>query len=616
MSSGVSFKADDLSDDLPVRRGVNGGRLLPCVLLVAASGLTVWSTTGYLEPVVRTPDSRIVSLKDGEPGEQMQVFGQGKTVTAGFAFVGFAVGALAAAYARSQEAYDLQLQQEEADRRERKKAKEAEEEALSLEVRRQKRLMSVELDLKRTAALQEVEIQSDVEVAQALADRHKITKYGRAIGMSDAQIEAYRQAHLEEQAQQQRANEEYERVMRELALQQQRQTVTVPAQPVQPVSSEAIAQPTTTSELIQSVPNSHPVVQGLISALAKLELPAVFQGALLGHSIIQARVKPVDSTMFKKFMESGPWLQLEMGLNFPPTVSIVDGAIAYSIPRVNDRETARFADYISKGYVPGQVKMAIGVDVKRQLHEVEFNSQSLTSYIVGGMPRSGKSKFFRAAIASITYRYKPEQVQLVLMDGKAGAPEFDFMRGSKYLAYPDVPFRPEDAKEAIRWVKDQVEKRFTAFAEVGATHLDAYLAAIQGKSGFPVFGYMPVICDEFQDLFDTSAAARAVSDSDVAVLSTIASLGPGAGVPLLLGTQRPDRNVIPGQIDGKCASRIAFLLQREVDSKLVLSGEAGAEYLMPQGDMLYKAGGGQTMRLQSVFIPDEERFPIREGCAG
>ena len=78
------------------------------------------------------------------------------------------------------------------------------------------------------------------------------------------------------------------------------------------------------------------------------------------------------------------------------------------------------------------------------------------------------------------------------------------------------------------------------------------------------------------------------------------------GIHIILATQRPSVNVLTGLIKANFASRIAFRVASQIDSRTILDG-MGAESLLGNGDMLFvPPGKSEPSRLQGAFISSED----------
>ena len=97
-----------------------------------------------------------------------------------------------------------------------------------------------------------------------------------------------------------------------------------------------------------------------------------------------------------------------------------------------------------------------------------------------------------------------------------------------------------------------------------------------------------------------------VAGKDIeAAVQRLAQMARAAGIHLIMATQRPSVDVITGTIKANFPTRISFQVTSKIDSRTIL-GEAGAEQLLGQGDMLYMAGGGRLMRVHGPLVTDEE----------
>ncbi|MFW6179480.1 MAG: DNA translocase FtsK, partial [Desulfohalobiaceae bacterium] len=85
----------------------------------------------------------------------------------------------------------------------------------------------------------------------------------------------------------------------------------------------------------------------------------------------------------------------------------------------------------------------------------------------------------------------------------------------------------------------------------------------------------------------------------------LAQLARAAGIHLILATQRPSVDVVTGLIKANFPARIAFQVSSKHDSRTILD-TVGAQYLLGQGDMLFKSSAGKLQRLHGAFISDQE----------
>ena len=81
---------------------------------------------------------------------------------------------------------------------------------------------------------------------------------------------------------------------------------------------------------------------------------------------------------------------------------------------------------------------------------------------------------------------------------------------------------------------------------------------------------------------------------------------------MILVTEQLTEDVITDIVRENIPSRIAFAVSSRKESQLVLGSE-GAEKLIGQGDMLYyPVGSKDPLRVQGVYISDEEVYRVAE----
>src|SRR5260370_19555112 len=85
-----------------------------------------------------------------------------------------------------------------------------------------------------------------------------------------------------------------------------------------------------------------------------------------------------------------------------------------------------------------------------------------------------------------------------------------------------------------------------------------------------------------------------------------AQMARAVGIHLVLATQRPSVDVIPGLIKANFPARVSFRVATKVDSRTILDAN-GAESLLGRGDMLYlPAGSARVHRLHAPYVTEKE----------
>jgi S-DNA-T family DNA segregation ATPase FtsK/SpoIIIE len=227
-------------------------------------------------------------------------------------------------------------------------------------------------------------------------------------------------------------------------------------------------------------------------------------------------------------------------------------------------------------------------------------------------------------ILSMLYRLTPAECRFIMIDPKML--ELSVYDGIPHLLAPVVT-EPSKAVVALRWAVREMESRYRLMSTLGVRSIDGYNtrlaeAAKAGETlsrtvqtgfdpatGEPVFEDQPlpgeplplivVVVDEMADLM-------LVAGKDVeAAVQRLSQMARAAGIHLIMATQRPSVDVITGTIKANFPTRISFQVTSKIDSRTIL-GEAGAEQLLGQGDMLHMAGGGRVRRIHGPFVTDVE----------
>ena len=152
------------------------------------------------------------------------------------------------------------------------------------------------------------------------------------------------------------------------------------------------------------------------------------------------------------------------------------------------------------------------------------------------------------------------------------------------------------AQGTLNWAVREMEARYQLFAGARVRNIEGYNKANPDKK----MPYILIIVDEFADLMNVAAKEVEV------LIQRLTQKARAAGIHLILATQRPSADVITGVIKSNIPSRIAFMVESGLNSRIILD-EGGAESLLGKGDMLFKqAGALSTVRIQGAFISDEE----------
>jgi len=271
-----------------------------------------------------------------------------------------------------------------------------------------------------------------------------------------------------------------------------------------------------------------------------------------------------------------------------------------------------------------KIPLALGKDVYGKA--IVTDLAQMPHLLVAGTTGSGKSVCINALIASMLFRFTPEELQLIMIDPKMV--ELQVYTNLPHLRYPVIT-DPKKVLLGLRGLIDEMEKRYKIFARVGVRNIMSFNMRPPKKKDVDLtpessddaeikvprqdeiqipdkMPYIVVIIDELADLMQTAPA-----DVESAI-ARITQMARAAGIHIIVATQTPRADVITGVIKANIPSRIAFQVASKIDSRVILD-ENGADRLLGQGDMLYlPPSTSRLIRAQGVLVTDDEIHRVVE----
>ena len=284
-----------------------------------------------------------------------------------------------------------------------------------------------------------------------------------------------------------------------------------------------------------------------------------------------------------------------------------------------------------------KIPVALGKDVYGKPMIADL--AEMPHLLIAGATGAGKSVCMNSIIASLLYKFSPDEMRLVMIDPKVV--ELQMYNKLPHLVVPVVT-DPKKVILALRWVVQEMEKRYKIFAQENVKNIHAFNKRSPkkpqpeaepelplfggaeerveaGQDGFAVeideeitvpreqeleipdkLSYIVVVIDELADLMLTAPAE--VENA----IARITQMARAAGIHCIVATQRPSVKVITGVIKANIPSRIAFQVASKIDSRVILD-EMGAEKLLGKGDMLYQPPGApKPIRAQGPLVEDHE----------
>lgn len=214
--------------------------------------------------------------------------------------------------------------------------------------------------------------------------------------------------------------------------------------------------------------------------------------------------------------------------------------------------------------------------------------------LLGGSSRGGKSNHLNAMIAMMTTMASPSELMLLLIDLKGGI-EFTHWSGLKHQIRPMVKRTPE-VLDALRFMHAIMERRLTMFEEIKAKNLESYNQKAAVK-----LPRLIVIVDEMATLMGLGELTKDIHTE----LNVLSSQGRAVGIHLILCTQHPSVEIIPGFIKTNMGIRASTSMPTHAASEVILGTPSAARIPKIAGRMVIGMGRDEII-VQSPYISDAE----------
>ena len=198
---------------------------------------------------------------------------------------------------------------------------------------------------------------------------------------------------------------------------------------------------------------------------------------------------------------------------------------------------------------------------------VKINLNKIPMVLIGGATGSGKSVLLKLMLIQALNK----KAKVIISDFKGGV-DFPKIWHQKCT----LCFDEDNLLSILNDLVHELENRKKILKESGYPNISVYNNNTDGYMQRIIFA-----CDEIAEVLDT----RGVSKEDKekinmieAFLSTIARQGRAFGIHLILATQRPDANILPGQIKNNCQCKICGSCD-QVLSQIVLDCADAADQI-------------------------------------
>lgn len=339
----------------------------------------------------------------------------------------------------------------------------------------------------------------------------------------------------------------------------------------------------------------------LIEVLGNFGINAQLVATHIGPAVTKFEIRPDSNVKVSKINAISDNLKMELAARDIRIEAPIPGrnAVGIEIPNVETTpvKMLELMRQLPEDKKDKKLLLALGKDLMGK--GIFCQLDKMPHLLIAGATGSGKSVCMNTIITSLLLRTSPDEVKLLLVDPKKV--EFTPYREIPHLIGPVISDGAEAAR-ALKVIVMMMENRYEVFAQVGVRNIAGYneKLAKEPQPNLQPMPYIVVIIDELADLM--AVAGKEVEMS----IQRITQLARAAGIHLIVATQRPSTDVITGIIKANIPSRIAFSVSSGIDSRTILD-HVGAERLLGNGDMLYfPIGEPSPVRLQGVYVTDDE----------
>ena len=340
------------------------------------------------------------------------------------------------------------------------------------------------------------------------------------------------------------------------------------------------------------------------STLRHFGIEVQMSDTYVGPTVTQYTLKPANGVRLSAIDN----LQRDLALALAsPSIRIeapIAGKSLVGIEIPNEKKSpVRLGDII---YHPkfqqfkGDLPIAVGKDVAGK--EMVYSLAKAPHLLVAGATGAGKSVWINGMLLSLITTYSPYDLQLIMVDMKRV--ELKLYEGIPHLMC-SVITEADKAINSLKWTVLEMDRRYSLLEKHGKRNINDYndFAKSPRNKGDEKAEFMPYLVFVIDELGDLMMLAKAEVEP---IIVRLTQMSRAVGIHLVLGTQRPDTNVVTGLIKANVPTRIAFTVASQIDSRVILDS-AGAEKLLGMGDGLISTPTlMKPVRFQGPFVEEDE----------
>lgn len=318
--------------------------------------------------------------------------------------------------------------------------------------------------------------------------------------------------------------------------------------------------------------------EGLAQQISAWGIPCSFCDLKLAPQLVKYNFTMKNLLQLSKVKKLADTLTALCGI--PTQIETAQGGFCIIQP-LPERQNLNLCAFMNDLLTSAKYSLVLGQDTDG--NKILQTLDDLTHLLVAGTTGGGKSVALNDMILSLIIQNKPEELALVLIDMK----QVEF---TPYSHIPhlltDIVSTPERAEIVLKWLIEEMERRYTAMQELG----------INKNTG--QFKKIVVFIDELSDLVLTNENIRPL-------LIKLLQKSRACGIHFIVATQSPRAKILDGALLSNLPSRMALTCANMRESIIILD-KKGAEELTYKGDCILRTPTIHNIRIQIPFVSEKQ----------
>lgn len=236
-----------------------------------------------------------------------------------------------------------------------------------------------------------------------------------------------------------------------------------------------------------------------------------------------------------------------------------------------------------------KLPIPVGVGEAKQIQWLKLSEHP--HLLVGGSTGGGKSNVINVILCTLIQKHSPQRVQFVLIDLKDGL-EFQHFERIPHLLCPVIT-ELEVVLTKLGQIETLRRERSEQLARAGVKDLDEY-NKLDGVKPMP---RIVVVFDEYAAIQIDRDLAESVQQTVMQLLNK----GRAAGIHLIISTQNPSVEIIPGVSKNNITARISTPMPTKAASQTILGVGDAADLPNKKGRIILMIGA-RLLKLQAPHV--------------